>query len=286
MDLGLSTDPVESFKLFQGIIKKEYDRMAEPEGFVVMDATKSIEEQQEQMRQIVEKALANYHSPISRQADHGTIISRRRRYMTDNLYYGIGLPYLKFDRKTLQGKLIVIEGADCSGRSTQVAMLKEWLESNGHAVLDTGLRRSGLVGEAIEEAKKGHTLGKKTMSLLYATDFADQLENKIIPGMKAGYIVLADRYFFTLMVRDMIRGADKEWLKELFGFALVPDHIFYMSVDPDILLHRALHQVRPARLLGVRHGRVPVERHVRQLQEVPERAEGHVRRAGHGLWLR
>jgi dTMP kinase len=160
--------------------------------------------------------------------------------LTDNLYYGIGLPYLKLDRKTLEGKLIVIEGADCSGRSTQVALLKEWLESNGHAVLDTGLRRSDLVGEAIEEAKKGHTLGKKTLSLLYTTDFADQLENKIIPAMKAGYIVLADRYMFTLMVRDLVRGADKAWLRELFGFALVPDQIFYLSVEPDLLLHRAL----------------------------------------------
>jgi len=160
--------------------------------------------------------------------------------MTDNLFYGIGIPYLKLDRKTLKGKLIVIEGADCSGRSTQVAMLKEWLESNGHAVLDTGLRRSDLVSEAIEEAKNGNTLGKKTLSLLYATDFADQLENKVIPAMKAGFIVLADRYIFTLMVRDLVRGADKEWVKDLFGFALVPDQTFYLSVDPELLLHRAL----------------------------------------------
>jgi dTMP kinase len=156
------------------------------------------------------------------------------------MYYGIGLPYLKLDRADLQGKLIIIEGADCSGRSSQMAMLKEWLEANGHAVMDTGLRRSGLVGEAIEEAKQGHTLGKKTMSLLYATDLADQLENKIIPALKAGFVVLADRYIFTLMVRDLARGADKEWLKELFGFALVPDLVFYLSVEPDTLLHRAL----------------------------------------------
>jgi dTMP kinase len=119
-------------------------------------------------------------------------------------------------------------------------MLKVWLEANGHAVMDTGLRRSGLVGEAIEEAKQGHTLGKQTMSLLYATDLADQLENKIIPALKAGFVVLADRYIFTLMVRDLARGADKAWLKELFGFALVPDLVFYLSVEPDTLLHRAL----------------------------------------------
>lgn len=157
-----------------------------------------------------------------------------------NLFYGIGLPYLKLGKKAIQGKLIVVEGADCSGRSTQVALLRSWLEANGHAVLDTGLRRSGLVGEAIDEAKKGHTLGKNTLSLLYATDLADQLENNIIPALKAGYIVLADRYIFTLMVRDLVRGADREWLKELFGFALIPDHIFYMSVDTEVLLHRAL----------------------------------------------
>ncbi|HMK46777.1 MAG TPA: dTMP kinase [Methanocella sp.] len=162
--------------------------------------------------------------------------------MTDAnlLFYGIGLPYLKLSKKSVRGKLIVIEGADCSGRSTQVTMLKEWLEASGHAVLDTGLRRSGLVGEAIDEAKKGHTLGKNTLSLLYATDLADQLENNIIPALKAGYIVLADRYIFTLMVRDLVRGADREWLKKLFGYALIPDHIFYMSVDTDVLLHRAL----------------------------------------------
>ena len=157
-----------------------------------------------------------------------------------SLFYGIGLPYLKLSKKAIKGKLIVIEGADCSGRSTQVTMLKAWLEANGHAVLDTGLRRSGLVGEAIDEAKKGHTLGKNTLSLLYATDLADQVENNIIPALKAGFIVLADRYIFTLIVRDMVRGADRDWLKELFGFALVPDHIFYMSVDSDVLLHRAL----------------------------------------------
>lgn len=160
--------------------------------------------------------------------------------MATNTFYGIGLPYLKLGKKSLQGKLIVIEGADCSGRSTQVAMLKAWLEANGHAVLDTGLRRSELVSAAIDEAKKGHTLGKNTLSLLYATDMADELENKIIPALKAGFIVLADRYIFTLMVRDLVRGADKEWLKELFGYALVPDYIFYMNVDPEVLLHRAL----------------------------------------------
>jgi dTMP kinase len=157
--------------------------------------------------------------------------------MEKKLFYGKGLPYLTSDN--LQGKLIVIEGPDCSGRSTQISLLKNWLESKGHAVLDTGLKRSMLVGNVIEEAKQGNILGKTTLSLLYSTDFADQLENKIIPALSAGYIVLADRYIFTLMARDIVRGASKEWLKELFGFALVPDMIFYIDVDPQILLHRA-----------------------------------------------
>jgi len=153
------------------------------------------------------------------------------------LFYGTGLPYLS--TKSLPGKLIVIEGPDCSGRSTQIALLKEWLEVKGNAVLDTGLKRSTLVGNVIMEAKKGNILGKTTLSLLYCTDFADQLENKLIPALAAGYIVLADRYIYTLMARDMVRGASKTWLKNLFGFALVPDLIFYLDVDPETLLHRA-----------------------------------------------
>lgn len=157
--------------------------------------------------------------------------------MKEKTFYGKGLPYLTLNNHP--GKLIVIEGPDCSGRSTHISLLRDWLESKGHAVLDTGLKRSTLVGNVIMEAKKGNILGKTTSSLLYCTDFADQLENKIIPALNAGYIVLADRYIFTLMARDVLRGASKEWLRELFGFALKPDMIFYLSVDPDILLHRA-----------------------------------------------
>lgn len=156
--------------------------------------------------------------------------------MKPKKFYGWGLPNL--DPSELKGHLIVIEGPDCSGRSTQIRMLKEWMETQGHAVLDTGLRRSTLIGDVISKAKQGNILGKKTLSLLYSTDFADQLENKIIPALRSGHIVLADRYIFTLMARDIIRGAEKEWLVKLFNFALVPDLIFYLSLDPDTLLHR------------------------------------------------
>lgn len=151
-------------------------------------------------------------------------------------FYGAGLPYLSDEESA--GHLIVIEGADCSGRSTQTLLLKQWLESRGHAVMDTGIKRSDLVSSVIDRAKMGNVLGKTTLSLLYATDFADQLENKIIPALRAGFIVLADRYIFTLMVRDAVRGADPDWLEQLFGFALVPDLTFYLQLPAEILLHR------------------------------------------------
>ncbi|GBF34900.1 thymidylate kinase [Desulfocucumis palustris] len=152
-------------------------------------------------------------------------------------FYGQGLPYLGGNK--YPGKLVVVEGADCSGRSWQVNSLRNWLEEEGHAVLDTGLRRSNLVGGAIQEAKNGNTLGKTTFSLLYATDFADQLENKILPALAAGFVVLSDRYIFTLMARDIVRGASRDWLRKLYGFAPVPDIIFYLQVEPQVLLYRA-----------------------------------------------
>jgi len=138
----------------------------------------------------------------------------------------------------IKGTLIVIEGPDASGRSTHIGMITAKLEAEGHAVLNTGLRRSELVSEGIMEAKKEHMLGRRTMSLFYAADFADQLENKILPALRAGYVVLADRYIFTLMARDAVRGMSRRWSHHLFGFSLVPDLVFYLDVDPEELVHR------------------------------------------------
>jgi dTMP kinase len=151
-------------------------------------------------------------------------------------YYGKGIPYLQ--NTEIRGYLIVIEGPDASGRSTQIAMITSRLEADGHAVLNTGLRRSELIGGGIGEAKRNFALGKRTLSLFYAADFADQLENKIIPALQAGYIVLADRYIYTLMARDAVRGIDKRWSHNLFGFAIKPDLVFYLDVDPTELVHR------------------------------------------------
>lgn len=153
-------------------------------------------------------------------------------------YYGEGLPGV--DPANLAGKLIVIEGADGSGRSTQMALLKDFLEGRGHATVDVGLRRSTLVSEELLEAKKGNVLGEITRSLFYATDFADQLENRILPALRAGYIVLADRYIYTLMARDIVRGAERGWVHSLYGIALVPDLVIYLRVSPAQLVERNL----------------------------------------------
>lgn len=156
---------------------------------------------------------------------------------TPRRFYGHGIPKVEMDR--LAGRLIVVEGADGSGRSTQIAMLVQWLEGCGHATTQVGLKRSSLVSEELEQAQKGNILSRTTLSLFYATDFADQLENTILPGLKAGFIVLADRYIYTLMARDMVRGMDESWLKNLYGIALEPDAVFYLNVPPEELVQRS-----------------------------------------------
>ncbi|HRZ87292.1 MAG TPA: thymidylate kinase, partial [bacterium] len=95
-----------------------------------------------------------------------------------------------------------------------------------------------LVSEELEQAKQGNILSRTTMSLFYATDFADQLENKIIPALRAGFIVLADRYIYTLMARDIVRGVDRKWVESLYSIALVPDVVFYLKASPQILVER------------------------------------------------
>src|SRR6516225_7802565 len=155
---------------------------------------------------------------------------------TPRRFYGHGI--IKVELERLAGRLIVVEGADGSGRSTQIAMLVEWLEGNGHATTQVGLKRSSLVSEELEQAQQGNILSRTTFSLFYATDFADQLENIILPALKAGFIVLADRYIYTLMARDMVRGMDEAWLKNLYGIALEPDAVFYLNVPPEELVQR------------------------------------------------
>ena len=132
----------------------------------------------------------------------------------------------------------MIEGADGSGRSTQIRRLVDWLEASGHATTQVGLKRSNLASEELESAKNGNILNRTTISLFYATDFADQLENIIIPSLRAGFIVLADRYIYTLMARDMVRGLDADWVKSLYSIALKPDAVFYLKLPPEKLIQR------------------------------------------------
>ena len=157
---------------------------------------------------------------------------------SEKLYFGEGLPYI--DVQDLSGKLIVIEGTDGVGRTTHIDALHEWLELDGYAVMTTGLTRSPLLGEAIEAAKNGHNLNVNTFTLLYAADFADRLENQIIPALKAGFIVLADRYMYTAFARAIVRGADRNWVHGVFGFGLQPDLVIYLDVQIDTLVHRVL----------------------------------------------
>ena len=151
-------------------------------------------------------------------------------------FLGHALPGLR--PSELTGRLIVIEGADGSGRSTQIRRLVDWLEASGHATTQVGLKRSNLASEELESAKNGNILNRTTMSLFYATDFADQLENIIIPSLRAGFIVLADRYIYTLMARDMVRGLDLDWVKSLYSIALKPDAVFYLKLPPEKLIQR------------------------------------------------
>ena len=159
--------------------------------------------------------------------------------MTKIRYYGTGsIP--GFEANELPGRLIVLEGTDGVGRSTQVALLHEWLEANGYAVAQTGLARSSLVGPGLIRAKQGHTLGDITLNLFYATDFADRLEKEILPALRAGFVCLTDRYIYSVIARAMVRGVDYGWLRELFGFTLVPDAVFYLEADLDHLIPRVL----------------------------------------------
>ena len=141
-------------------------------------------------------------------------------------FYNTILPDV--DCAELRGTLIVIEGPDSVGRSTQVTRLRQWLEQEGHAVIDTGMARSALAKKGIQRAKEGNTLGPVTMTLYYVTDFADRLENEIIPALRAGFVVLTDRYIFSIIARTIARGEDPSWIEHVTDFALIPHAVYYL----------------------------------------------------------
>ena len=158
--------------------------------------------------------------------------------VTPGHYYGHGLPYLSIEK--YPGKIIALEGTDGVGRSTQIRLLREWLEVQGYGVVETGWTRSPLMQPTIDLAKSSNTLNKLTFVLLYACDFADRLEKEIIPALKAGFIVLADRYIYTAIARAGVRGVDSQWIRRLYGFAIAPHLVFYLRIDADALARRVL----------------------------------------------
>ncbi len=158
--------------------------------------------------------------------------------MSSLQFFGQGLPYLP--PSDYPGVLITVEGTDGVGRTTQIVMLREWLEVQGYGVVETGWTRSPLIGRTIAEAKQGRLLNPLTYSLLYAAEFADRLEKEIIPALRSGFVVLADRYVFTAFARDVVRGVDRHWVRDLFGFAPIPHLVMYLKIDVATLIRRVI----------------------------------------------
>ena len=138
----------------------------------------------------------------------------------------------------LPGVLVCVEGIDGSGKSTQLAILRDWLKSRKQDVIFTEWNSSDLISQTTKIAKKKNLLSPRTFSLLHAVDFADRLEQVIIPALKAGFIVLADRYVYTAFARDVARGVDRDWVRKVYGFAVKPDLTLYFRVSEDVSLER------------------------------------------------
>ena len=152
--------------------------------------------------------------------------------------YGTGIPGVSAEE--LSGWLIVVEGTDGVGRSTQINRLRSHLERLGYAVAETGLSRSDLANKGIRRAKQGNTLGSNAFNLFYATDFADRLEHQIVPALRAGFVMLTDRYIYSLIARAIVRGAEPDWIKQVYSFALKPDAVFYLRIGVSELVPRVV----------------------------------------------
>ncbi len=152
--------------------------------------------------------------------------------------YGHRIPGIGLE--DLSGWLFVVEGTDGVGRTTHVNRLRTHLEKLGYAVAETGLSRSDLASAGIHRAKLGNTLGSNAFNLFYATDFADRLQQQVLPALRSGFVMLTDRYVFSLIARAIVRGADPDWIKGVYSFALRPDAVFYLRIDVESLVPRVL----------------------------------------------
>ncbi len=147
---------------------------------------------------------------------------------------------LQYDGYHIPGKLIVVEGIDGSGKSTQLHLLEKWLRSEGHLVFTTEWNSSQVVKEITSKGKKKGLLSPTTFSLLHATDFADRYERNVLPLLRAGYIVLSDRFVYTAYARDVVRKCSLKWVKKVYSFAIKPHLTFYFRVPIDVAINRIL----------------------------------------------
>ncbi|CDC20429.1 MAG TPA: dTMP kinase [Candidatus Limenecus avicola] len=143
-------------------------------------------------------------------------------------------------KKGHKGLLIVIEGTDGSGKSTQIEKLRRWIEDKSYGCMVSEWKTSRLIANVIDDAKDRNLLNATTFSLLYAADFADRLENTIIPALDSGFVVLLDRYTYTAFARDVVRGLNIDWVKQLYNYAPEPDLVFYLDMPIDVLLKRVI----------------------------------------------
>jgi len=157
------------------------------------------------------------------------------------------------EKHNYEGTLICVEGIDGSGKSTQLALLRDWLKSNGKDVIFTEWNSSPLISQTTKLAKKKNMLSPRTFSLLHAVDFADRLKQVIAPALKAGFIVLADRYAYTAFARDVARGVDPKWVREVYNFAIKPDLTVYFDIDPKTSMERTRFDKRSEVCYGIGH---------------------------------
>jgi dTMP kinase len=146
----------------------------------------------------------------------------------------------RYGEHRFAGKLFVVEGIDGSGKSTQLKLLYQWLQAEGFGAVFSEWNSSPLVRDITRRGKKKHTLTPSTFSLIHATDFADRMEHNIIPLLKAGAVVLCDRYIYTAFARDVARGMDPQWVRELYSFAVKPTVAFYYRVPLEVAMKRLL----------------------------------------------
>ena len=180
------------------------------------------------------------------------------------------------------GRLLVFEGLDGSGKSTQARLIGKWLQSRGYRVFFTEWNSSDLVAATIRRGKKKGLLTATTFSLLHATDFADRFERQILPPLRAGYVVICDRYVYTAFVRDAARGCDPKWVRNIYSFAPLPGRTFYFQVPVQVTLERKLASRSKISYYEAGIGPRPRRRRDRQLREVPGPLEAPVQTCSPG----